>query len=137
MQFERKGHSSRGDNVLYVKVFEANFDSGVLQQSCVFATGEQGFVNVLASCAYHVPRAEGECSGFGVLYADSHGCKFRGVEIAVDEFLRDVSKIQVGETEGECSHTILHIDLGCLQLGGLEFGYVVLALSHRESTYLF
>lgn len=137
MQFEREGYTSRGNNVLYVKVFEANFDSGVLEQSRVFATGEQGFVNVLASCAYHVSRTECECSGFGVLYADSHGCKFRGVEIAVDEFLRDVSKIQVGETKGECSHTVLHTDFGCLQLGRLEFGYVVLALSHRESTYFF
>ena len=94
-------------------------------------------MNVLASCAYHVPRAECECSGFWVLDTNGHGCKLGRVEIAVDEFLRYVSEVEVGETKGESSHAVLHINLRCVQLGRLEFGYVVLALSHRESTYFF
>ena len=87
LQFEGEWHPSRCYNILYVKVFEANFDACVLEQSCVFPAREQGLVNVLRTSAYHVSGGECERGGFGVSYAYGHGCKFGRVEITVDEFL--------------------------------------------------
>ena len=78
-------------------------------------------MNVFTPSAYHVPRAECESGCLGVLYANGHGCKFRRVKVTVDEFLRYVSEIQVGESERECGYTVLYIDGWCVQLGWLEF----------------
>ena len=71
-------------------------------------------MNVFASGAYHVARAECESSGFGVLYADSHGSKLGRVEITVDEFLCYVSEIEICESEGKGSDTILYVYCRCV-----------------------
>ena len=54
-------------------------------------------MNIFGPCAYHVARAKGECGGFGVLYANSHGCKLGRVEVTVNKSLRDVSQVEISQ----------------------------------------